>query len=98
MTGSIYFHIESMDGLTIGDVITLEDAGAGRVKIRQVRDLLARFVVDEDGSPVPFDAAQRMIDSLPAGDFESVVQAFTDRIDQWRSETVIPKANAADSP
>jgi hypothetical protein len=68
----------------------LEMAQDGDAKVYRLRPLVARFMVDDNGLPIPHAQAVRELGKLPLEEFlQDVVTAFTGAL----METAIPKAN-----
>jgi len=53
-----------LDELTVDECIALEEPG--NVPLRQLRDVLAKFVVGEDGQPASLDEARAMLGRIKA--------------------------------
>ena len=62
----IHLHVTmaQLDELMVDEVIALEEPGD--VPLRQLRDVLARFVVAEDGQPVSLAEAKAMLGHVKA--------------------------------
>lgn len=67
----------------------IEMAQDGDVKMYRLRPLLARFVVNEDGSPMDHKLAMKVLGKITLGDWGEVINAF---VTAMRDSTV-PKAN-----
>jgi hypothetical protein len=78
--------------LTIGDVINAEE---GFKTNRAIIEFLARFVVDDDGAPVPPDEAQRVIMALPLADLPDLVRQLQEAI-AGVQESAVPLATSED--
>jgi len=66
------FDGDAKDNLTWNDLEILESGKIGKSK-----EILARFVVDQNEKPVPFDAALKDLGSLKMSQIEGVMESFT---------------------
>jgi hypothetical protein len=76
-------------GLTWEEYETIELAQEGNVKLRNLRPLVARFMVDEASKPLPHKAAMAELGKLPLDEINDVFTKFADAM----RDTAIPKAN-----
>lgn len=76
----IHFHItkESAEALTWEDLDILEMARNGEVTNRQIRSLLARFMVDDDLKILPHDKATKLLGKVSVSQIKDVMQQFTE--------------------
>jgi hypothetical protein len=76
----IRLHItqERLDSLTVDDVIALEDASDGSVTVRQLRDLVARFVTDENGVYLSEARARKALGAIKPPEFKGKLGEFFD--------------------
>ena len=87
---AINFHI-SADGLTFGMLAAMEeirDNPAGT--LRQQRDLLAGFLVDENGAPVPFKRAKEIINAIRLDELGQMWQVFNAEIERLKNSQSPP--------
>lgn len=66
------FNGSVQDNLTWNDLETLE---AGRIGAS--KNILARFIVDESGKPIPIDKAKEILGQLKMKEIEGVLSEFT---------------------
>lgn len=76
--------------LTWEEYEALEMAQEGEVKLRRLRPLVARFMVDEAGQPIPHKQAIQTLGKLPMAEVTDIFQQFA----QAMTETAIPKGTA----
>jgi len=81
------FDGEPKDNLTWDDLDILESGKMGAAK-----NILARFIVDKNDKPVPFEKAKKQLGSLKLGEIEPVLQAFMDLL---QGEAVPPPTAAS---
>ncbi len=79
---SIRFHVtkEGIQNLTVEEFEAIEMATDGDLKVYRVRPALARFVVDENGEPVPHQVAMQRLGQLSLRDMENVIREFGEAI------------------
>jgi len=80
------------DRLTVDDLIEIEEGSSRRV--RQGRDLLARFVTDDEGNFLTFEEAKKVIGKLTITEMNVAVQQLVDGIKRLQ-ESSIPPDNAS---
>lgn len=92
---SIKFHIseEQVKTLTWEDYESIERAQDGDVKMYLLRPLLARFVVDDNLSPLPHDQALKSLAKVPLTEVPNIIRGFMDVL----KERAIPKASGEPS-
>jgi len=72
----------------------LERAQDGEARVYLLRPLLARFVVDDKGKPVPKELALRQLGKIPVDEFlKDVVYAFVNAM----KESAVPNASGRPS-
>lgn len=81
---------DAADQLQIDDLIALEDAVAGNVSLRALRNLIARFVVDPTGQPVPEEAARARLGRLTAAQFMALAKELTGSIEAAKESALPP--------
>lgn len=60
--------------LTLDDLIVIEDAG--QMKARQLKQLLSRFVVDEQGQAIPVEQAAQQIGQLTLAELRAAMEGL----------------------
>ena len=90
---TVRFHIddETINDMTLEEYEAIEAAQDGMVKVRQLRPVLARFMVDEDGKPLEHDAAMALLGKQRMGDLEEIAAAFAAAFE----DSTVPKANGS---
>ena len=78
--------------LTIGDVIRAEE---GFTNNREIIDFLARFVVDDDGQPIPHAQAVNMMYELPVAELPALARQLQETITGIQAEAVPLATNAS---
>ena len=63
-------------GLTWEEYETIELAQEGEVKMRRLRPLVARFMVNENNEPLPHAQAVATLGKLPMDEVREVFEAF----------------------
>ena len=76
-------------GLTWEEYETIELAQEGDVKMRRLRPLVARFMVDENSQPLPHKQALDILGKLPLDEVQDVFVKFADAM----KVSAVPKAN-----
>jgi hypothetical protein len=84
---------ERLDELTVDDVITLTEASDGNVTVRELRDLVARFLVDANGAYLSDARARKALGTLKPSEFKMRLREFFGMV---RALTINP-TNANDS-
>lgn len=79
-----------IEELTLDDLVALEE---GSVSTRILRDLISRFLVDDDGNPIPEEDAIKIAGKMRMREMKEVATALTDEIKRIKDET-IPPVNA----
>jgi hypothetical protein len=67
----------------------IEMAQDGNVKLYRLRPMIARFVVDAAGAPLPHSAAMRELGKIPTNEWPDVINKFISAI----QGSVIPNEN-----
>jgi hypothetical protein len=80
-------------GLTWEEFETIELAQEGDVKMRRLRPLVARFMVDESGQPLPHEQAIKVLGKLPLDEVKDVFQKFAEAM----TNSAVPLANRTPS-
>jgi hypothetical protein len=83
-----------MNALTTEEYEALERAQDGEIKMYRLRPVFARFVVEEDSSPMDHAKAMRLIGEVPISQIGEVVKGFMRAL----QGAVIPKENGSSSP
>jgi hypothetical protein len=86
----IYFKPDP-DRLTFDEVIAMQEG-----KMRVAREVMVRFVTDEDGNPVEADAASEAVGSIPLSQLNDVITAFVQQIDESMKD-VLPNGRGRNS-
>ena len=66
-----------LDLLTLDDLIAIE---SGNIKAVAVRDIMARFVVDEAGVALPEDEARRQVGKCSLKELRQVMDTLTETV------------------
>jgi hypothetical protein len=80
-------------GLTWEEYETIELAQEGDVKMRRLRPLVARFMVDEQGQPLPHKDAVDILGRLPLDEIKDVFAKFTEAM----TTSAVPLASGTTS-
>jgi hypothetical protein len=80
-------------GLTWEEYETIELAQEGNVKLRNLRPLVARFMVDEASKPLPHKAAMAELGKLPLDEINDVFTKFADAM----RDTALPNTKGDSS-
>jgi len=80
--------VVDVDKLTVGDLLMLEDAQNNN--LRQVRDLLAGYVVGDNDEPLTPEEGKAAINSLTMGELKGAIESFTEQLSAM-SESAVPK-------
>lgn len=64
------------DDLTWDELDALEEAADGKLSLRAMRGMVARFMVDAQGKPVAVDEAQRLLGKLKRSEIAGVIEQF----------------------
>ena len=88
---AIRLHVtqERYERMTLNDLIALEEMAAGKFRARDLRDILARFVVDGTGY-MPEDEAQALIGGLTLSELPTVAEQFVQAVEAFTRENVVP--------
>ena len=78
------------DELTLDDHIMLDDLRAGAYDARQMRDFLARFMVDEDGNKPTIEDGIKAAGKLTKKQVEEVFAEFGRAMSEIREQAVPP--------
>jgi len=68
----------NLDELTWEQYEAVQDAAAGGVNFRQFREIVAQFMVDERGEPVPVDEARRALGKLKMPEIKEAINALAE--------------------
>lgn len=83
---------EIVNTMTWDEYEAFEKAQEGTVKLKDIRPVLARFMVNGDGStPVPHTEAMKILGKLPIAKIKETVELFTQTI----NGTLVPKASGS---
>jgi hypothetical protein len=97
MTPVIRFRFNRSDpGLTWEEYEAIEMAQEGELKLRRMRPLVARFMIDEQGGSIPHKQALDILGKLPLEEVKDVFTKFAEAL----QDTAVPKAsgNSLNSP
>lgn len=61
----------------------------GNVKLSRLRPILARFIVDDEGNPIPRAEAMKQLGAISIAQIKDVVAEFTSSL----TATAVPKEN-----
>jgi len=67
---------DRLDMLTVEEMVAVEDVGAGKINLRLLRDVVAKFIVDDQGVYCAPADAFRVINHLLRPQFHEVVKEF----------------------
>jgi hypothetical protein len=84
----IIFAIEP-DKLTWAELDMMEEA-SDTGKIRPIRRILARFMVDEDGQPLTHEAAMATLGALKLSEIRQATEAFSAELGRQLKSEVPP--------
>lgn len=73
--------------LTLDDLIALEDTGSN---VRALKVILARFVVNGSGNPVPRADAEAMVGSLNVSQVREATEKFSAAVKELQATAVPP--------
>ena len=76
-------------GLTWEEYETIELAQDGDVKMRRLRPVVARFMVDEKDQPLPHSQALAILGALPMEEVKDVFEQFANAM----RESAVPNAS-----
>lgn len=74
--------------LTVDDLIALDEGTVSKPRV--MRDLMARFLVDEAGEYLPDDAARKAIGALTVTQLKKVIEQFTENVNALKIDAVNP--------
>ena len=74
--------------LTLGDICAFEEAGAAG-KMASVRDILARFVVEENGKRMSTEKAVEELNKLTMPELSAVIDDLNKQIEEQASPSPI---------
>lgn len=80
-----------IEALTFDDMILIQESGDGQMRLRDVRGLIARFVVDEKGQPLAADEAARKVGQLAWSQAREVMTEFGTQLNA-AMEATLPNA------
>lgn len=75
----IRFEIDA-DGLTVEDMLLIEDVQEGTRPFHGMTSIMARFLVGENGQPLEKGAALAAIKKLTLAQFQAAAKAFVEAI------------------
>ena len=81
------------DRLTVDDLIAIDEGMTA--KPRWVRDLLARFVVDDAGAFIEYEDAKRQIGKLTIPELNTAMEQFSQTVKTLQAGAVNPPTPAA---
>jgi len=95
MTNQIHFHVSAdiAKTLTVEEYEAIERAQDGDTRLYRLRPLMARFVVEEAGQPMPHEIAMQKIGRLNMEQMANVIKGFFEAM----KDQAIPKANGNSS-
>lgn len=78
----INFHINEnlINELTWEEYEAFEGAQEGKIKLSQLRPLIARFMVDENQRRLPHAAAMKVLGAIPMAEVKDVFQQFSESL------------------
>lgn len=87
----VHFHMSEgvVNSLTWEEYEALEMAQEGELKLRLIRPLLARFVVDGENKPMDHARAMKLLAKLQITQVKSVLESFMEAL----KEKAVPKEN-----
>lgn len=91
----IHFHLNEtiVNALTWEEYEALERAEDGELKLYQIRPVLARFLANEDNSPVEHKIAMKQLAAIPVQQIPEIIKQFMDDL----RRAAIPKASGDSS-
>lgn len=91
----IHFHLtESLvNALPEEDYEAIERAQDGDVKLYRLRPVMARFMVDENNQPVPFEQAMKQLGRVSLPQFAEFMKTFASDM----KEAAVPKVSGGSS-
>lgn len=95
MSEQVHFHISAdiAKTLTVEEYEAVERAQDGDTRLYRLRPLMARFVVDETGQPMPHSQAMQKIGILTMEQMTNVINGFFDAM----KSQAIPKESGNSS-
>jgi len=69
-----------LDTLTVDDMIAVENVGEGKVSIKAMKAILAKFVVDDSGAYLAESEAVKIVGKIPRPQFYEVVRDFFQKV------------------
>jgi len=75
----IRFEIDT-DGLTVGDMLLIEDVQDGKRPFHNMTGLMSRFLADENGELLGPEAGLKVLVELKVNQFTEVAKAFAEAI------------------
>jgi hypothetical protein len=75
-----------LDRLTLGDLIALEENKG----IKTMRDIISRFMTDDAGEYLEFDAAQKILNETSVNGIKTISEQFADAIKGVQSNALPP--------
>ncbi len=96
MTDKVIFEIDP-DALTWNDLDAMQEAQETG-KIRSIRRILARFMVDAEGNLIPEDEAMKILGLLRISQIKNTVEAFTFELERQQNSAVPPDNSDDSSP
>ena len=78
-----------VDRITLDDVISLEE----RASMKTMRDIIARFVVDDKGEYYPHAEAVKLVGGLKMSEVKDVATQFADAMKGVAAEALPPNGS-----
>ena len=85
-------HIDA-NQVTIDDLIMVDEMGMGVIPARQLKDFLARFIVDDDRKPVPFEQAYEIAGKLTLAELKETFERMKGTIQELQAAAVPPETS-----
>lgn len=82
---------ERLEQFTWEDYIALENLGDEKVSLGQLRDIIATFVANDDGTFMEPDQAKVLLGKLKLTDIKGVVQQLREKLTEYAA----PKQNGS---
>lgn len=92
MEYQFYLTKEAVEEMETIDYEAFERAMDGDVKLYRLRPAIARFMVDKDNKPIPYNQALKFSEHLKVKECNEFVRKFFDSM----SEKAVPKANGSE--
>jgi hypothetical protein len=90
----IHFHFtqDTLKSLTTDDYEAFERANDGELRIYRLRPVMARYMVDEQLQPIPYNVAYKSL-NMPMQEFIPVMQSFFEAL----NGAAVPNGNGRPS-